>query len=257
MEPWLFDLALIAAGFFAGLVDAMVGGGGLIQVPALVALFPFAAPASIMGTSKFAGVFGTAAAFIQYARRIALPKRALLIASLTAGVGAVTGAWLLTKISRAQFDLLLPILLTGIFIYTLVRKDLGQTHAPKFQGGKLDAASAGTGVTLGLYDGFFGPGTGSFLVFIYVRVFGFDFVHASAMAKGVNVACNAFALVFFIALGHLLWPNAVWLAVANLAGGILGSHLALRYGSVWMRRVFMVVVAALILNMLRKYFSAG
>ena len=253
----LFDLALIAAGFFAGLVDAMVGGGGLIQVPALVALFPFAAPASIMGTSKFAGVFGTAAAFLQYARRIELPKRALLIASLTAGAGAVTGAWLLTKISRAQFDLLLPILLTGIFIYTLVRKDLGQTHAPRLQGGKLDAASAGTGATLGLYDGFFGTGTGSFLVFIYVRVFGFDFVHASAMAKGVNVACNAFALVFFIALGHLLWPHAAWLAGANLAGGILGSRLALRYGSVWMRRVFMLVVAALILNMVRRYFSVG
>ena len=239
------------------MVDAMVGGGGLIQVPALVALFPFAAPASLMGTSKFAGIFGTAAAFIQYARRIALPKRALLIASLTAGVGAVTGAWLLTKISRSQFDYLLPILLSGIFIYTLVRKDLGQVHAPRFHYGKLDAASAATGATLGLYDGFFGPGTGSFLVFIYVRVFGFDFVHASAMAKGVNVACNAFALVFFIALGHMLWPDAIWLAAANLAGGIIGSHLALRYGSIWMRRVFIVVVAALILNMLRKFFSAA
>ncbi len=239
------------------MVDAMVGGGGLIQVPALVAIFPLAAPASIMGTSKFAGIFGTAAAFIQYARRIALPKRALLIASLTAGIGAVTGAWLLTKISRAQFDLLLPILLAGIFIYTLVRKDLGQLHVPRFQGRKLDAASAATGATLGLYDGFFGPGTGSFLVFIYVRVFGFDFVHASAMAKGVNVACNGFALMFFIALGHVLWPDAIWLAAANLAGGIVGSHLALRYGSIWMRRVFIVVVAALILNMLRKYFSAG
>ena len=257
MDPWLFDLALLAAGFFAGMVDAMVGGGGLIQVPALVALFPFAAPASLMGTSKFAGIFGTAAAFIQYARRIALPKRALLIASLTAGVGAVTGAWLLTKISRSQFDYLLPILLSGIFIYTLVRKDLGQVHAPRFHYGKLDAASAATGATLGLYDGFFGPGTGSFLVFIYVRVFGFDFVHASAMAKGVNVACNAFALVFFIALGHMLWPDAIWLAAANLAGGIIGSHLALRYGSIWMRRVFIVVVAALILNMLRKFFSAA
>jgi len=257
LDPWIFDLALLAAGFFAGMVDAMVGGGGLIQVPALVAIFPLAAPASIMGTSKFAGIFGTAAAFIQYARRIALPKRALLIASLTAGIGAVTGAWLLTKISRAQFDLLLPILLAGIFIYTLVRKDLGQLHVPRFQGRKLDAASAATGATLGLYDGFFGPGTGSFLVFIYVRVFGFDFVHASAMAKGVNVACNGFALMFFIALGHVLWPDAIWLAAANLAGGIVGSHLALRYGSIWMRRVFIVVVAALILNMLRKYFSAG
>ena len=237
------------------MVDAMVGGGGLIQVPALVALFPLSAPASIIGTSKFAGVFGTAAAFLRYARQIALPKRALAIACCTAGIGAVIGAWLLTKISRAQFDFLLPILLSAIFIYTLVRKDLGQVHAPRMHAGKLDVASAATGATVGLYDGFFGPGTGSFLVFIYVRVFGFDFVHASAMAKGVNVACNTFALMFFIALGHVLWPDAIWLAAANLAGGIVGSHLALRYGSVWMRRVFIVVVAALILNMLRNYFS--
>jgi uncharacterized protein len=247
-----FHIALIAAGFSAGLVDAMVGGGGLIQVPALSALFSGIPAASVMGTSKFAGVFGTAAAFVQYARRIQLPMRALLIASATAGVGALTGAYLLTLISRAQFDVLLPILLSAIFVYTLVRKDLGQVHAPKFDGRKLDAVSAATGASLGLYDGFFGPGTGSFLVFIYVRLFGFDFVHASAMAKGVNVACNVFALVFFIARGNLLLVPALWLAAANLCGGVIGSHLALRYGSIWVRRAFIVIVALLILNMLRK-----
>jgi uncharacterized protein len=257
LDTLWFDLALIAAGFSAGLVDAMVGGGGLIQVPALSALFPGVAPASMIGTSKFAGVFGTAAAFWQYARRIALPKRALAVACATAGVGAVIGAWLLTKISRAQFDYLLPVLLTAILIYSLVRKDLGQAHTPKFAGAQLDRVSAGTGAVIGLYDGFFGPGTGSFLVFIYVRIFGFDFVHASAMAKGVNVACNTFALAFFIYVGHLLWPAALWLAAANLAGGLVGSKLALKIGSVWVRRVFIAVVAVLILNMVRKLLMVG
>ena len=250
-DLWL-HIGLIVAGFASGLIDAMVGGGGLIQVPALSLLYPGAGAASVMGTSKFAGVFGTAAAFWQYARRIRLPWRALAVASVTAGLGALCGAYLLTKISRAQFDFLLPILLGAMFVYTLVRKDLGQAHEPRFEGKPLDQASAVTGAGIGLYDGFFGPGTGSLLVFIYVRLFGFDFIHASAMAKGVNVACNVCALALFISLGYLLWPDALWLAGANLLGGVIGSKLALRFGSVWVRRIFIVVVAALILNIVRK-----
>jgi uncharacterized protein len=242
-------LALIAAGFLSGLVDAMVGGGGLIQVPALSLLFPGSAPAAIMGTSKIAGIFGTAAAFIQYAKRIVLPLRALLIASLTAALFAALGAWILTHISRDQFDGFLPFLLGAIFVYTLLKKDFGQRHQPKYSGGTLDRRSAAIGSGLGLYDGIFGPGTGSFLVFAYVRWFGFDFVHASAMAKGVNVACNIGAITTFIYLGHLIWPAAAYLAIANLAGGIVGSRLALRYGSVWMRRVFIAVVLALLLKL--------
>ena len=252
MDEFWLHLALIAAGFASGLIDAMVGGGGLIQVPALSLLYPGASAASVMGTSKLAGVFGTAAAFWQYARRIRLPWRALAIASATAGVGAILGAYLLTQISRAQFDFLLPILLGAMFVYTLVRKDLGQAHEPRYQGPAEDKASALTGAGMGLYDGFFGPGTGSLLVFIYVRLFGFDFIHASAMAKGVNVACNVCALALFISLGYLLWPDALWLAAANLIGGVIGSKLALRFGSIWVRRIFIVVVAALILNMIRK-----
>lgn len=256
MDEFWLHLALIAAGFASGLIDSMVGGGGLIQVPALSLLFPGVGAASIIGTSKFGGVFGTAAAFWQYARRIRLPWRALAIASATASFGALAGAYLLTQISRAQFDFLLPVMLSAMFIYTLVRKDLGQAHQPRYAGRAQDQASALTGAGMGLYDGFFGPGTGSLLVFIYVRLFGFDFIHASAMAKGVNVACNVCALAFFITLGYLLWPEALWLAAANLVGGLIGSKLALRFGSVWMRRVFIVVVAALIFNIVRKMLWA-
>jgi uncharacterized protein len=241
-------LALVAAGFLSGLVDAMVGGGGLIQVPALSLLFPGSSPAAIMGTSKIAGVFGTAAAFLQYAKRIVLPTRALAIASVTAALFAALGAWILTRISRDQFDGFLPFLLGAIFVYTLFKKDLGRHHTPKYSGLGLDRRSAVIGSSLGLYDGIFGPGTGSFLVFIYVRWFGFDFVHASAMAKGVNVACNIGAIITFIYLGHLIWPAAIYLAIANLGGGVIGSRLALRFGSVWMRRVFIAVVLALLIR---------
>jgi uncharacterized protein len=239
---------LIAAGFLAGLIDAMVGGGGLIQVPALVALFPGFAPATIMGTSKFAGVFGTFSAYLQYARHIAIPKRTLLYGALFAALGALLGAYLLTLLSNEVFKRLLPVLLLLVFVYTLLRKDFGGIHRPRFSPAVEPKISATAGAVIGVYDGFFGPGTGSFLVFIFVRWFGFDFVHASALAKGINVACNVAALTLFIGLGHMVWASAMVLAVANLSGGITGSKLALKYGSAWVRKVFILVVAALIIR---------
>jgi uncharacterized protein len=245
---WEVVFGLILAGFSAGAIDAMVGGGGLIQVPALFWLFPNYAPATIMGCSKFAGIFGTAAAFRQYVKRIEIPWRTLIYGAIGAGVGAFIGAWLLTKVSNQQFKTALPFLLTAIFIYTLKRRDFGGTHQPKFVEPQQAQISAMSSTAMGLYDGFFGPGTGSFLVFLFVRVFGFDFVHASAMAKGINVACNAAALTFFIGGGHLQWLPAIILAIANLTGGVIGSKLALKHGSAWVRKVFIVVVGALILR---------
>jgi uncharacterized protein len=247
-------LWLVLAGFSAGLIDAMVGGGGLIQVPALFWLFPGAPAATILGNSKFGGIFGTAAAFLQYRRRVQLPIRTLLHMCAYAAVGALIGAWLLTKLSNQAFKVLLPILLTLIFCYTLWRKDFGNEHAPKLSPAQERKVAGIGGAGIGLYDGFFGPGTGSFLVFLFVRVFGFDFVHASAMAKGVNVACNAAALTLFISTGHLFWKPALILAAANMSGGLLGSTLALRYGSVWMRKIFIVVVGSLILRTLYAAF---
>jgi len=247
LSLWQF-VFLLMAGFGAGLIDAMVGGGGLIQVPALIALFPGAAPAAIMGTSKFAGVFGTASAYLRYAREIDIPKRTLAWGCIASAIGALIGAWLLTQLSNQAFKMLLPPLLILVFFYTLMRKDFGHAHAPKFDAKTEPRASAATGAVIGVYDGFFGPGTGSFLVFAFVRVFGFDFVHASALAKGINVACNVAALTLFIGLGHIFWASAICLAFANLAGGITGSKLALKHGSAWVRRVFIVVVAALIVR---------
>ncbi len=244
---WLFALLLIA-GFGAGLIDAMVGGGGLIQVPVLIALFPSFAPAAIMGTSKFAGVFGTASAYLRYAREIDIPKHTLAWGCVAAAIGAFFGAWLLTLLSNQAFKMLLPPLLILVFIYTIMRKDFGHAHQPRFDSKTEPRVSAATGAAIGVYDGFFGPGTGSFLVFAFVRVFGFDFIHASALAKGINVACNVAALTLFIGLGHVIWASAICLACANLAGGITGSKLALKHGSAWVRRVFIVVVAALIVR---------
>jgi uncharacterized protein len=243
-------LAILAAGFFAGLIDAMVGGGGLIQVPVIFALFPNVHAATLMGTSKFAGMIGTGAAFWQYLKRMQMPWRTLLYGALGAASGALIGAYLLTKISNELFRTALPFLLLAVFLYTLKRKDFGQQHAPRFDADKEIKVSAGSSTLLGFYDGFFGPGTGSFFVFLFVRVFGFDFLHASAMAKGLNVACNVASLAFFIASGHIIWTVALALAVANLSGSLLGAKLAIHYGSTFVRKLFIVVVAALILKSL-------
>jgi uncharacterized protein len=243
-------LIILAAGFFAGLIDAMVGGGGLIQVPIVFALFPNVHAATLMGTSKFAGMLGTSAAFWQYLKQMKMPWRTLMYGSMGAATGALIGAYFLTKISNEMFRTALPFLLLAVFLYTLKRKDFGQTHAPLFTSEKEAKVSAASSAAIGFYDGFFGPGTGSFFVFLFVRVFGFDFLHASAMAKGLNVACNITALGFFIAGGHILWTVALVLAIANLSGSLLGAKLAIRYGSGFVRKLFIVVVAGLILKTL-------
>ena len=140
----------------------------------------------------------------------------------------------------------LPLLLTALLAYTLVRKDLGQHHAPRFAGRHEALAAAGIGLVIGFYDGFFGPGTGSFLVFAWVRLLGYDFLNASASAKLINVATNFSALVLFAWQGHVWWHLALAMAVANVVGSLIGTRLALKHGAGFVRQVFILVVLALI-----------
>lgn len=239
---------LVLAAFFAGAVDAVVGGGGLIQVPALFAVYPQASPATLFGTNKMASVWGTANAAWRYARHIAIPWRVVLPAAFTAFVfaylGALSVAWL-PKDAVRPVVLILLVLVTG---HTLLRKDLGLHHRPRFAGSAALFAALLLGGAIGFYDGFFGPGTGSFLVFLLVRGFGFDFMHASAGAKIINVATNVAALLFFVPQGYWLPEVALAMALANVVGSIAGSALALRWGSVFVRRVFLLGAGALILR---------
>lgn len=241
------DLAVLAlASLFAGFVDAIVGGGGLILVPALFSVFPAAAPATLFGTNKGAAVWGTAWASVQYSRRVELRWPALAPAAAAALAGGFAGAWAVTLVSAQGLRQALPFILLFVLVYTIVRKDLGRLHAPRLNG-RAEASVAGAiGLLIGFYDGFFGPGTGSFFVFLFVRLLGYDFLHASASAKLLNTATNLAALALFAWTGHVWWQIALVMAVANVAGSLAGTALALRHGAGFVRGVFIAVVAALI-----------
>lgn len=243
------ELVIVAAAAaLAGFVDAIVGGGGLVLVPALFATFPSVHPATLFGINKSASIWGTAAATVQFARRVQLPWASLLPAAAVGFAGAFAGAWMVTWVSPALLRRALPLVLLAVLLYTLARKDLGRTHAPRFAGARQTLLACAVGGVVGFYDGFFGPGTGSFLVFLFVRLLGFDFLHASASGKLINTATNLAALILFSLKGHVWWHYALVLALANVAGSLLGTRLALRHGAGFVRQVFIGVVGALILK---------
>ena len=236
------------ASLMAGFVDAIVGGGGLILVPALFAILPSTHPATLFGINKSASIWGTAIATVQYSRRVQLHWHSLAPAALCGLAGAFAGAWMVTVVSPEYLRKLLPFVLVAVLGYTLARKQLGQHHAPSLTRRGETWAAASIGLVLGFYDGFFGPGTGSFLVFLFVRWLGYDFLHASASAKLVNTATNFAALSLFAFKGHVWWKYALVLALANVAGSLLGTRLALRHGAGFVRGMFIVVVSVLILK---------
>lgn len=243
------DFALLAcAAFLAGLVDAVVGGGGLIQIPVLFSLFPKEVPATLLGTSKFAGIFGTSAAAVNYARRVRVAWSAAAPAAVAAFALSFVGAYTVTRVPADFVRTLLPVVLVAVAVYTFRKKDLGSIHAPIHSGSTERLVAIGMGACIGFYDGFFGPGTGSFLIFLFVRFFGFDFLSASAAAKVVNVACNFSALMWFGYSGHLLWQLGLMMAVCQVAGSLVGTRLAIKHGSAFVRKLFLIVVTLLIMK---------
>ena len=236
------------ASLLAGFVDSIVGGGGLILVPALFAAFPGAPPATLLGTNKSASIWGTAAAAVQFSQRVQMRWGALWPAALAGFGGSLLGAWGVTVFPGDFLRRALPAILLAVLLYTLARKDMGRHHAPRFHGRAEILAASAIGLGIGLYDGFFGPGAGSFLVFLFVRWMGYDFLNASASAKVINVLTNAAALLLLALKGHVWWHYGLAMAVANVAGSLLGTRVALRHGAGFVRIVFMVVVSALILK---------
>ena len=244
MELLIVTLASLLAGF----VDAIVGGGGLIMLPALFAAFPGAPPATLFGTNKAASIWGTAAAAAQYAKRVDMRWKTLLPAAGAGFAGSLGGAWLVTMVSYSYLRRALPFVLLAVLAYTLVKKELGSTHAPRFSGHKEALVASCIGLLLGFYDGFFGPGTGSFFVFLFVRWLGYDFLNASASSKLLNTATNFSALALFAYKGHVWWHFVGVMALANVVGSLLGTRLALKHGSGFVRVVFIGVVSVLILK---------
>lgn len=244
MELLLVSIASLLGGF----IDSIVGGGGLILAPALFAAFPGAVPATLLGTNKSASIWGTAVATWQFNRRVHMNWPVLLPAAATGFAFSLAGAWFVTIVPAAFLRDLLPIVLVVLLLYTIAKKELGRVHAPRLTGRAELAAACAIGGIIGFYDGFFGPGTGSFFVFLFVRVLGYDFLNASASAKLLNLATNLAALILFSATGHVWWHFTIALAAANIAGSLIGTYMAIRHGAGFVRIVFIAVVSALIVK---------
>ena len=243
------ELVLISlASLLAGGIDSIVGGGGLILVPALFAVYPTTAPATLFGTNKSASAWGTSIATVQYSRRVQMRWAVLLPAAGAALAGSFIGAWVVTLIDPTFLRRLLPFILLAVLLYTLAKKDLGRIFAPRHTQARETALACAIGAVIGWYDGFFGPGTGSFFIFLFVRLLGYDFLNASASAKLLNVATNLAAIALFAMKGHVWWKIGLVMAVANVAGSLIGTRLALKHGAGFVRGVFIVVVGALILK---------
>lgn len=234
------------AALLAGFIDAVAGGGGLIQVPALFNTLPGEAPATIFGTNKGSSIFGTANATWRYARRVAMPWDVALPTAVSAFafsfVGAATVAWLPRDVVRP----LVFVLMVVVVLYALLKPDFGRLQMRRLPVAKVRPYALASGAVLGFYDGFFGPGAGSFMIFAFVGLFGLDFLRASSAAKVVNFSTNAAALCFFVPAGHMLWQIALTMALFNIAGAHVGARLALRHGSGFVRWVFLAVSAVLI-----------
>ncbi len=244
MVWWLASAALLA-----GFVDAVAGGGGLLQLPALLVSYPTQPLGMLFGTNKLASIWGTLAAAGRYAQRVQFSYALLIPAVSAALVGAWCGARAVTLLPMTWMRPSVLVLLCGVAFYTVLSPNLGTQHTPRLQKRQEIAAGIAIAGVLGFYDGLFGPGTGAFLIFLLVRVLGYDFLHASAYAKVINVATNLAALAFFVPHGWVLWATGGIMAACNVTGALLGSHFALKHGSQFIRRIFLGVVATLILKL--------
>ncbi len=241
------------AALLAGFIDAIAGGGGLIQLPALLVLYPNVPPTLLFGTNKLASLAGTSTALARYAREVPIPWRTVAPAAAAAFVASFLGARAASSLPVAWMRPVVLVLLLGVLAVTL----RGVRPTPHADTAPVTRAWAGPllGVGLGFYDGFFGPGTGSFLLFALVTWMHLDFLTASASAKLVNVGTNVAALIAFAAAGQVRWEIALPMAVCNVAGAQLGAHLALRGGPSLVRRVFIVVVSALLARLAWTWFG--
>lgn len=248
-DPELTTLLLMAvAAFGAGWIDAVVGGGGLVQLPALLLGFPGATPAQLLATNKLASIFGTATSSITYVRRVRPDLRTALPMAGVAFLGAIGGALIGLHIPKSAFNPIILVMLVIVGGYTVARPKLGHETALRFDGHRHTAVAMITGFIIGVYDGALGPGTGSFLVFALVGLMGYAFLEASAKAKIANFATNLGALVVFAPGGHVMWKVGAVMAAMNLAGGYTGARTAVAKGSTFVRAVFIIVLGAFIIR---------
>ncbi|MFN0083443.1 MAG: sulfite exporter TauE/SafE family protein [Ferruginibacter sp.] len=246
--PTTTILLLCLAAFAAGFVDAIVGGGGLIQTPMGLILLPQLPVSSVVGSLKIPAFSGTAFAAAQYVKKVAINWKLLLPMMAVAMLASFAGSTLLTMVHNDFMKPVLLVILTLVAIYTFIKKDFGQykekTHSPAMH----IFYSILISIAIGFYDGFIGPGAGSFLVLAFVALMGYDFLHASANAKMVNLATNFGSISLFILKGKIIWAVAVPMALCNAAGGFIGAKLAISKGNKFIRVFFLIVVVGTLLR---------
>ena len=241
-------LLMCFAALLAGFVDSIVGGGGLVQVPALFILYPHFAIPRIIGTNRFASFMGTAVAGFQYAKIVEIPWRTVLYAGVGAGIMAYLGAKISDLIEEQILKPIILVLMTAIAIYTFKKKDLGQHEKLKHDLTKVPIYGLIIGSMAGFYNGFVGPGTGSLLVFGFVSIIGYGFLKASAVSKVVNVIADVASLGFFLTQGYVQFEIAIPMMICNMGGSYLGSKMAILKGNSFVRTFFLFVIFALILR---------
>jgi len=252
MQDLLF---LLPIAFITGAVNAVVGGGGLIQVPGLFAALPSATPAIIMGTDKFAAIMGHATAMRHYTLRMEIPWKLVLLTALTAFLGSMCGVSVMSIIpSRWMRGIVIAILaMMLIYIWFRPRFGIQDESKPISRNDLLKALTLG--LLIGFYDGFIGPGTGSFLLFLFVRFFHFDFLKATACAKVVNFSTNLAALTFLVPTGNVMYHFAIPMGIAGVAGAMVGARLAVKGGNEWIRRLFLILAASLLIKLLWQWMN--
>ncbi len=244
-----FTITLLAIlAFIAGFIDSVVGGGGLIQLPALLVNLPNNPLPALFGTNKIAALSGTSVAAYQYSKRIKYNFKLLFIISFFSFIASNLGAKALNLINANTLKPVILVILILIAFYTFIRKDLGTIQTKTLSFKKQIIYGSILGAVVGFYDGFFGPGTGSFFVLGFVVILGFEFIAASAYSKIINCVTNVSALIVFIRNGNYLLELAILMAVCNVAGSIIGSRLALKRGNSFIRIIFLIIVTVMILK---------
>lgn len=236
------------AGLAAGFVDAVVGGGGLIQLPALLLGLPHAAPVQVLATNKLASICGTSVSSATYYRRVRPDPRTFLPLMAFAFTGSIAGALVASQIPRDAFEPIVLVALVLVGGWVLFRPTLGEATALRFSGHRHTVAAMGTGLVVGFYDGALGPGTGSFFVITLVGLLGYSFLEASAKARLANWATNLAALCVFVPQGAVLWKIGLVMGLCNLVGGYVGARTAVARGTAFVRVFFIVVVSAFVVR---------
>lgn len=245
---WLLALFAVV-GLAAGFIDAVVGGGGLIQVPALL-LIPGIAPVQALGTNKLGSIMGVSTSSVTYYRRLHPDMRTAAPMALVAFLAAIGGAAVAAHLPGDALQPLIVVALVLVAVHVLTKPTLGQATDLRWRGNQHYGMAALVGLVVGFYDGFLGPGAGSFFVIGLVSVLGYAFLPATAMAKMVNFATNVGALVFFVPSGAVLWQVGLVMGAGNVVGAYLGARTAVARGSRFIRVAFVIVVTVLIVKLI-------